>query len=189
MLKLETPRLILRDYTTEDFEEYFRLKSDPKVMYYLQDISLHSRKEALEDFRHILEDLNSSKRNFYFFHIEKRDTHEPLGSAGYTIMQRTPQGLLVHAGYFMYPQFWHQGYMTEAFSKIIHFAFTENNVYRITTGCLKENVGSERVMVKCGMVKEAEHVDWEWHDDRMKTRVEYRLLRKEYKSAEMVSHT
>ena len=55
MLRLETPRLILRDYTPEDFEEYFRLKSDPKVMYYLQDISLHSRKEALEDFRRVLE--------------------------------------------------------------------------------------------------------------------------------------
>ena len=55
MLRLETPRLILRDYTPEDFEEYFRLKSDPKVMYYLPDISLHSRKEALEDFRRVLE--------------------------------------------------------------------------------------------------------------------------------------
>lgn len=105
MLRLETPRLILRDYTPEDFEEYFRLKSDPKVMYYLQDISLHSRKEALEDFRRVLEDSGSPKRNFYFFHIAKRDTHEPLGSAGYTVTQRTPQGLLVHAGYFTYPQF------------------------------------------------------------------------------------
>ena len=72
--------------------------------------------------------------------------------------------------------------MTEAFSKIVQFAFTENNVYRITTGCLKENAGSEGVMKKCGMIKEAEHMDWEWHDGRMKTRVEYRLLRGEYKS-------
>ena len=32
-------------------------------------------------------------------------------------------------------------------------------------------------------------MDWEWHDGRMKTRVEYRLLRGEYKRMEMVSHT
>lgn len=38
MIYLETERLILRDYREDDFEEYYRLKSDPKTMYYLQDI-------------------------------------------------------------------------------------------------------------------------------------------------------
>lgn len=64
--------------------------------------------------------------------------------------------------------------------RILKFAFLENGVYRVTTGCLTENVGSERVMQKCGLVKEAEHVDWEWHDGQMKTRMEYRMLRGEY---------
>lgn len=62
----------------------------------------------------------------------------------------------------------------------IAFAFDENDVYRVTTGCLAENVGSERVMQKCGLIKEAEHVDYEWHDDKMKTRLEYRLLKSEW---------
>lgn len=44
------------------------------------------------------------------------------------------------------------------------------------TGCLAENIGSERVMQKCGLIKEAEHIDYEWHDGKMKTRLEYRLL-------------
>ena len=39
---------------------------------------------------------------------------------------------------------------------------------------------SERVMQKNGMIKEAEHVDYEWHDGRMKNRLEYRLLKKEW---------
>ena len=30
------------------------------------------------------------------------------------------------------------------------------------------------------MIKEAEHLDYEWHDGRMKTRLEYRLLRHEW---------
>ena len=37
-IRLETDRLILRDYETEDRDAYFRLKSDSKTMYYLQDI-------------------------------------------------------------------------------------------------------------------------------------------------------
>lgn len=35
-------------------------------------------------------------------------------------------------------------------------------------------------MQKCGLIKEAEHVDYEWHDGKMKTRLEYRLLKREW---------
>ena len=61
--------------------------------------------------------------------------------------------------------------MTEALKKVLEFAFTENDVYRVTTGCLAENIGSEKVMQKCGLLKEAEHVAYEWHDEKMKTRL------------------
>ena len=43
MLYFETERLILRDYSENDFEAYFKLKSDPETMYYLQDIKLSMR--------------------------------------------------------------------------------------------------------------------------------------------------
>ena len=36
-------------------------------------------------------------------------------------------------------------------------------------------------MIKCGLIREVEHVDWEWHDGRMKTRLGYRMLRHEWK--------
>ena len=38
MISLETERLILKDYREDDFDEYFRLKTDEKTMYYLLDI-------------------------------------------------------------------------------------------------------------------------------------------------------
>ena len=182
MIVLETKRLILRDYEEADFEAYDKLKSDPKTMYYLQDIMLHSRQEAEEDFTRVLLDQKSPERQFYFLHMERKENREQVGSIGYTVTADTPVGKLVHLGYFTYPQFWGKGYTTEALRQVLAFAFLENGVYRVTTGCLAENVGSERVMQKCGLIKEAEHIDWEWHDDKMKTRVEYRLLRKEYAS-------
>ncbi len=80
-----------------------------------------------------------------------------------------------------YPKFWGKGYTTEALQRVLEFAFSEDNVYRVSTGCLAENAGSERVMQKCGMIREAEHIDYEWHDGKMKTRLEYRLLKAEWK--------
>ena len=181
MLHFETDRLILRDYNENDFEEYYKLKSDPETMYYLQDIQLFTQEEAKIDFDMVLRDSKEAGRKFYFFHIEMKETHEQIGSVGYTVVDNTPLGKIVHAGYFIYPKFWGKGYTTEAFRRVLEFAFMENNVYRVTTGCLAENKGSERVMQKCGLMKEAEHIDYEWHDGKMKTRLEYRLLKREWR--------
>ena len=180
MIYFETERLILRDYCEDDFNEYYRLKTDSKTMYYLQDIQLHTKEEAYEDFHKVLEDLSNFDRKFYFMHMELKDSHEQVGSAGYTVMNDTPVGKIVGAGYFIYPKFWGKGYTTEAFRRVLEFAFCNNNVYRVSTGCLAENIGSERVMQKCGLIKEAEHIDHEWHDGKMKTRLEYRLLKREW---------
>lgn len=180
MIYLETGRLILRDYTSDDFEAFYRLKTDDQTMYYMQDIKLDSIESAKEDFANVLEDMANIERRFYFLHMELKESHEQVGSIGYTVTGNTPVGKLVHMGYFTYPRFWGKGYTTEALKKVIEYAFTTDNVYRITTGCLAENIGSERVMQKCGMIKEAEHVDYEWHDGKMKTRLEYRLLKSEW---------
>lgn len=179
-MRLETERLILRDYIESDREDYYRLKNDSETMYYLQDIKLSSRQQADEEFEQVLEDAKKTDRTFYFLHMELKDSREQVGSVGYTVETKTPVGKIVHAGYFTYPKFWNNGYVTEAFRKVLEFAFIEDGVYRVTTGCLAENAGSEKVMIKCGLIKEAEHVDWEWHDGRMKTRLEYRLLKDEW---------
>ena len=180
MIYLETDRLLLRDYLPEDEEDYSLLKSDPETMYYLQDIQLTSREEARQDFTAVLADAASPDRRFYFFRVERKDTGVQIGSIGYTVMGRGPEGKTVHAGYFYLPAYWGQGYGTEAFQRLLAFAFLEDGVYRVTTGCLAENKGSERVMQKCGMVREGVFPDWEYHDGRWKTRVQYRLLKQEY---------
>ena len=180
VMRLETERLIVRDYEENDREAYFRLKNDPRTMYYLQDIYLPTREESDAEFDKVLEDSKRDQRTFYFLHIELKGSNKQVGSIGYTVKERTPVGKIVHAGYFTYPEFWNNGYVTEAFHKVLEFAFLEDQVYRVTTGCLADNIGSEKVMIKCGLVKEAEHVDWEWHDGRMKTRLEYRLLKSEW---------
>lgn len=181
MIRLETERLVIRDYTPQDEEEYYLLKSDEGAMArYQSDIMVHSREESDKEFAGVLEDAGRPDRTFYFLRVELREDGRQVGSVGYTVTERTPVGKIVHAGYFYFPEFWGRGYGTEAFRELLRFAFEEDGVYRVTTGCLQENRGSERIMQKCGLIKEAEHVDWQWHEGRMKTRLEYRLLGPEY---------
>ncbi len=182
-IRLETGRLVLRDYIPADEAEYYQLKSDEGAMRrYQWDIMLHSPEEAHREFAGILADAQKPDREFYFLRVERKADGRQLGSVGYTVAGRTPVGKLVHAGYFYFPAFWGQGYGTEAMKAVVRFAFEQNGVYRISTGCLAENRGSARIMEKCGMILEARRPGWTWHEGQMKTRLEYRLLREEYET-------
>lgn len=177
---METQRLILRDHRMEDMESHHELLSNQEDMYYVPEVRTNSREESEADLITAVKEAASEERKAYFFRIEERGSGELVGEIGYTVLEETPVGKLVHLGYFSRRKFWGQGYMTEALQRLLKFAFEENNVFRLTTGCLKENPGSEKVMIKCGLVKEADMKQKVWHDGKMKDRVEYRLLREEY---------
>lgn len=179
MIYLVTDRLIIRDHTMEDLNSHHALLSDEKCMYYIQDIRTSTLEESKENLRCAIDDIDNPNRTFYFLRIEnKRKEH--IGEIGYTVTDFTPVGKLVHLGYFIYPQYWGNGYTTEALLEVMKYAFLKNDVYRITTGCLKENIGSEKVMLKCGMTKEGEYKQNQWLDGKMRDRVSYRMLKDEW---------
>ena len=180
MARLETPRLILRDYTPDDLAFHHQLLSDPQAMEYLPDLRSDSLESSRADLQRTLEDLVCPQRQFYFFVITLKESGTPLGTIGYTVTDRTPQGDLVHLGYFSLPAYWRRGYTAEALAQLVDFAFAQGNVWRMTTGCLESNAASERVMQKCGFVQEARRPDWQWLGGKFHTRVEYRLLRSEW---------
>ena len=56
--------------------------------------------------------------------------------------------------YKLHPDFWNNGYATEALKIIINFGFKELKLHRIGAGCAIENIGSIRVLEKVGMTLE-----------------------------------
>jgi ribosomal-protein-alanine N-acetyltransferase len=181
MIKLYTDRLLIRDQIIEDLESYHELFSDNNLMKYLQDIKTKTIEESQENLLNEIEEYGTKDRKLYGLRIENKLTNEHIGQIGYTVMENTSYGKLVHMGYFIKEKYWNKGYMTEAVKRVIEFAFNENNVYRIHTGCHKENVASEKVMQKCGFIKEAEFKEYVLHEGKLKDRVEYRLLKNEWK--------
>ena len=178
MIRLTTERLIIRDPLITDIDGWHRLLSDTKTMYFLPDILTKTLEESKQNLDIAIAESHSKSREKYFFAIEDKKSGAFVGTVGYTVIQITPVGKVVGAGYFMLPEYHGKGYMTEALSEVIRFAFEDDGVYRINTGCLADNHASERIMQKCGMIKEAEFKAYTWHDGQMRDRVEYRLLRK-----------
>ena len=183
---LTTERLIIRDPKLTDIDDWHRLLSDNQNMYFLQDIMTATHDESLRNLEDAVNDISNSERTKYFFAITNKDTDEFIGSVGYTVTEVTPVGKLVHMGYFILPEHHGLGYVTEAVIEVLRFAFEDNNVFRVSTGCFSDNIASERVMQKCGFIKEAERKLYQWHDGKMKDRVEYRLLKDEWETGRQV---
>lgn len=180
MIQLQTKRLIIRDHTMDDLLSHHMLFSNRTDMYYLQDLISNSITDSKDNLQKAIDEIGNPDRKFYFFRIEDKQTKEHIGEIGYTVIFNAPVGKHVGVGYFIRQDHWRKGYTTEALKEVIRFAFEENNIYRISCGCIKDNVGSEGVMIKCGMIKEAYLKHFVWHDGKLKDRVEYRLLKEEW---------
>ena len=182
MIQLQTERLYIRDYTLDDFNSYFSLYSNEKVVHYYPNGYLETVEEAKKQFGDLLSEAEKPDRQRYYFCIRSKENNAFIGETGYSVIENTPLGKLVGVGYFLLPEYWAKGYATEAFREVMRFAFEEDNVFRMKAGCLKENAGSEKVMQKCGMIKEADFKCSTWHGGKIKDSVSYRLLKSEYKA-------
>ncbi len=179
-IRLDTERMILRDHYPSDLPTHHALFSDEKAMYYLQDLQTRTMAESESNLQFAMKEIGSGDRAHVFLRMEDKRTGSHIGEIGYTVSTLTTLGTLTDLGYFTHPRFWNQGYTSEAVKELIRFAFMDDGVYRMSVGCLKENTGSERVMQKCGFIKEAEFKQFVWHDGKLKDRVVYRLLKSEW---------
>ena len=56
--------------------------------------------------------------------------------------------------YKVHPDYWNQGYATEALKAVLQFGFDTLGVHRIEAGCAVDNIGSVKVLEKAGMTRE-----------------------------------
>ena len=178
MIKLETERLILRTYEEKDLPEYHKIMSDRQNMYYMDDIMTDTLEESRESLKNAIDITESGKARFLAVTLNDK----LIGSCGYDLKAETPVGKIVHMGWFIMPEYQNKGYITEAAKKVLEYAFTCDNCVRVETGCYTENLPTQRVMAKVGFRKEAERIQAQWHDGKMKDRLGYALNRDEYKA-------
>ncbi|MFL0248517.1 GNAT family N-acetyltransferase [Candidatus Clostridium stratigraminis] len=180
MIIIETSRLLIRDHIEEDLLPLHSLLSNEEAMYYIPDLKTKNLEESNENLTVAMNESKLNDRKKYFFAIIIKGTNEYVGDIGFTVIIDSIYGKVVNLGYFSLPKFWGKGIITEAAEEIVNFAFNEAGVLKIETGCIKANKGSERVMKKIGMIKEA---DMKLHvllDNKLFDRVEYRLFKEEW---------
>jgi [ribosomal protein S5]-alanine N-acetyltransferase len=181
MIELETERLIIRDHTKHDLYDMFEFLSRDDDMYFVQEIKVKNVKEAKDNLKVAITESKKSLRMKYYFAIIDRQNYQYIGEIGYTKSIDSQLGSIVHLGYFIKHEYWNRGITVEAGKKVMAYAFNENNVLKIETGCLKENWKSEKVMIKLGLKKEGELKKHQFHNGEYKDRLIYGILKEEWK--------
>lgn len=171
-----TERLCISEHEWCDAHALHTLLSDETAMYYLPEIRTKTFNESEQNLREAIREQSTPDRTKYFYKISTH-TDIYIGEIGCTVIHRGPDGLVVNLGYFILKEFWNKGILTEAARSFISYCFSCLGVVRIETGCLSENRASERVMKKCGFIREAVLEKHVLHDAVLKDRVEYALER------------
>lgn len=152
----ETPRLILRDWKTQDLPAFARLNDDERVMeYFLKKLSYT---ETVEFYNRIQDEFRTYGLGLYA--VEEKMTHAFIGYVGLHHVtfdvDFTPS---IEIGWRLLPEFWDKGYATEAAAACLDYAKNELKLKEIVSFTSLLNKRSERVMQKIGMarIKEFNH--------------------------------
>lgn len=165
-VRLETERLILRQFLPEDAEPMFRnWAGDPAVTKYLTWPAHQSLSVTQMVVKSWIENYADPK--YYQWAVELKAIAEPIGSiSGVKIEEAIGS---VEIGYCIGRAWWGQGLVAEAVQALFDFYFEQVGVDRIEACHHPDNPNSGRVMQKCGMLyqglwaKEGKNVKLCWY--------------------------
>jgi RimJ/RimL family protein N-acetyltransferase len=147
---LETERLLLRRFTTDDVDNLVDLDSDPEVMRYITGGATTPREEV--EHVDLPAFMSYYKRcdGYGFWAAIDKTTDRFLG----WFHLRPHEGDPVdqpELGYRLRREAWGTGYATEGARALIRRGFTDLGAERVVASAFRDNLASRRVMEKCGM--------------------------------------
>ena len=156
---LETPRLVLRDKTPDDFDFIASLYADEDVMRWIGDGKTLSRDEVEARFFRVLaiEREPGHERWDAFKILARKADGVPVGQAGMLrcAIDGAPE---IEIGWWLAPFAWGLGYATEAACALRDFAFTELRLDHLSIVLQPQNVRSVAVARRVGGVYAGEAV-------------------------------
>ena len=146
---LQTARLTIRRFTAADEDDLVSLNSDPEVMRYITGGRPIPGREEIRD-------------EIIPFHLAAYDRHPGFGTwaaedtatgqflGWFHLRPRRTDGA-IDLGYRLCRSAWGNGYATEGSLGLIGNGFTEHGIDRVVAETMTVNLGSRRVLEKCGL--------------------------------------
>ena len=179
-MKIETERLILREYKKEDAKSLAKNINDKIIWYYTARIpypyTLKMAKEYIK--KQIKKDKSKEKTNFVFA-VQLKGEKGIIGAVGLHSLDKDHKKIEI--GYWLGQNYREKGIMSEAEKAVLEFAFNELNVNKVWGQAIVENKGSNALFNKFGFRKVGICQEELIKDGKKKDAYFWELLRKDYK--------
>jgi RimJ/RimL family protein N-acetyltransferase len=180
LAKIETERLLLREWRDSDLDPFFALNSDPEVMAHFPAVL--SREESDAAVGRIRNHF--AERGFGLWAVEvtgREDRAGFIGFIGLTVpaleARFTP---CVEIGWRLSRAHWNRGYASEGARAALRAGFLEFGLAEIVSMTTSRNRRSRRVMETIGMTHDAKE-DFDHpllaHDSPLRPHVLYRIAK------------
>ncbi len=145
--------MFLRSWEERDRDEFRRMNADPLVMEYFPSLWTREESDAVFDkFKKLF-----VEREWGLWALEEKTSGKLLGFTGLSIPSfEAPFLPAVEIGWRLLPEFWNQGFATEAAEKSLWFGFEILKLNEIVSFTAVGNVKSQRIMEKIGMRRKSE---------------------------------
>lgn len=163
-MEITTPRLLLRDFTEEDFPALLRYQADPRYS------EFHGPEESAPDLAHNLIGMflawaAERPRQNYQLAIAQRDhPEEAIGSCG--VRLKGCDAGKAELGLELAPEHWGRGFASEAARAILEFGFRDLGVQEIRGVTITENVRVQRLVERLGFTKVETRPGADWMSAR-----------------------
>lgn len=147
---LETDRLILRQWCTEDYLPFAAMNADPEVMKFYPKALTREESDA---FANKVKDL-IEQRGWGCWALELKSDKSFIGYVGLHKPEwDLPFAPCVEIGWRLAKSAWGQGYATEAAKDVLKFAFEDLELDEVVSFTSVINMRSQRVMQRLNMGK------------------------------------
>jgi ribosomal-protein-alanine N-acetyltransferase len=145
--ELETPRLVLRQLDFSDADFLVGLLNQPSFLANIGDRGVRNVEDA---HRYLREGPLAMYEKFGFglWHVSRRTDGTAVGMCGLLKRDILPD---VDVGYAFLPEYWGQGYASEAAAATLAHAAAKFRLPRVIAVVSEGNEGSIRVIEKLGM--------------------------------------
>ncbi|MCA1635064.1 MAG: GNAT family N-acetyltransferase [Acidobacteria bacterium] len=156
-MEIETERLRLRAFTSKDADEHYRIISDTEFRrHFPAQFFQPTRDNVLVGIGRVIE--HHYQRGFGYWAMDLKEEARMVGYCGLRFLAPTQEVELL---YGIERAHWSRGLTTEAARASLRFGFDEMKFERIMAVTDPANLGSRRVMEKCGMKYERDAVYFE----------------------------
>ena len=180
MTRLETERLILRNFEESDLNDYWEYVS-------MENVGPRAGWPAYTDKEKARERLLLEAKKTTQFAIVLKSENKVIGSVELMECKKERYSNLEiedgakEIGAVLSEKYWGNGYMPEAVKEIMMYAFEDLHVPVIYTGHAKANINSSRLQDKCGLKIIGELPNYRtWVDGTNTSLIERRMTSEEY---------